>query len=63
MVRVQYRYRKTYRFSKMGSVGMGMVVDFGTPWHTAYPYCSITGMLQVNYTNFLGMYAVGMNGD
>ena len=24
-------------------------MDFGTLWHTAYPYCGITGMARVNY--------------
>src|ERR1700759_371225 len=23
---------------------MGTVFDFGTPWHTMYPYCGVTGM-------------------
>jgi hypothetical protein len=42
---VWHRYRKTSGFSKTGSTGMGTVVDFGTLWHTLYPYCSIVGML------------------
>ena len=42
--RVRHGYGKTRGFSKTGSVGMGMVVDFGTPWHTAYPYHGIVGM-------------------
>jgi hypothetical protein len=42
--RVCHGYRKTHRFSKMGSVGTGTVVDFSTPQHTVYPYCSIVGM-------------------
>ena len=28
----------------MGSAGMGMVSDFGTLWHTAYPCCGVTGI-------------------
>jgi hypothetical protein len=28
----------------MGFVGTGTVVDFGTLWHTAYPYRGIAGM-------------------
>ena len=42
--RVRHGYGKTRRFSKTGSAGTGTVVDFGTPWHTAYPYHGITGM-------------------
>ena len=42
--KVQHRYGKTCEFSKMGSTGTGMVVDFSTLWHTAYPYHGITGM-------------------
>ena len=34
----------TRGFSKTGCVGTGMVVDFGTPRHTAYPYRGVTGM-------------------
>ena len=48
-LRVRHRYGKTCRFSKMGSAGMGTVVDFGTLWHTMYLYRGITGMAQVNY--------------
>ena len=28
----------------MGSMGMGRVLDFGTPQHTTYPYCGVTGI-------------------
>ena len=42
--RVCHGYGKTRGFSKMGSVGTGTVVDFGTPRHTAYPYRGIAGM-------------------
>jgi hypothetical protein len=48
--RVRHRYGKTCGFSKMGSAGTGTVVDFGTPWHTVYPYRGIAGMLRVNYS-------------
>ena len=34
--------------SKMGTVGMGMVLDFGTPWHTTYPYCGVAGTHGLN---------------
>ena len=30
-------------------MGTGMVVNFGTPWYTVYPYRGIAGMLRVNY--------------
>jgi len=33
----------------MGLVGTGTVVDFGTPWHTAYPYRGIVGIPWVYY--------------
>ena len=39
-----HRDRKTHVFSKMGGAGTDMVVDFGTPWHTVYPYHSTTGI-------------------
>ena len=42
--RDRHGYGKTCGFSKMGSTSTGMVVDFGTLWHTTYPYCGITGM-------------------
>jgi hypothetical protein len=38
MARVLHRYGNTRGVSKTGNTGMGMVVDFGTPQHTAYPY-------------------------
>jgi hypothetical protein len=44
LIRVRHGYGKTRGFSKMGSAGTGTVVDFGTPWHTVYPYCGIAGM-------------------
>jgi hypothetical protein len=44
-----HRYGKTCGFEVMGFAGMATVVDFGTPWHTAYLYCSIAGMSQVYY--------------
>jgi hypothetical protein len=44
-----HRYRKTRGFAKTGSAGTGTVVDFGTPWHTAYPYRGIAGISQVYY--------------
>ena len=49
MSRVRHGYGKTRGFSKMGSAGTGTVVNFGTPWHTVYPYRGIAGMLRVNY--------------
>ena len=42
--RIWHRYGKTHGFSKMGSVSMGMVVGFGTLWHTMYPYHGIVDM-------------------
>jgi hypothetical protein len=42
--RVRHGYGKTRGFSKTGSAGTGTVVDFGTPWHTVYPYRGIAGM-------------------
>ena len=30
-------------------MGMGMVLVFGTPWHTMYLYCGITGISWVYY--------------
>lgn len=41
-IRVWHRYGKTHGDSKTGIVGMGTVVDFGIPWHTATCTCSIT---------------------
>jgi len=37
------RYGKTHGFEVTGFAGTGTVVDFGTPWHTVYPYRSIAG--------------------
>ena len=34
-----HRYRKTRGFEVTGFAGMGMVVEFSTLRHTAYPYC------------------------
>jgi len=48
IIRVRHGYGKTHRFSKTGSAGTGTVVDFSTPWHTAYLYRSIAGMARVN---------------
>src|ERR1700732_3693023 len=31
-----HRYRKTHGFEVTGFVGICMVVDFSTPWHTTY---------------------------
>ena len=42
-------YRKTHGFEVTGFVGMGTVADFGTPWHTTYPYHSIAGIQWVYY--------------
>ena len=33
----------------MGFVGIDMVVNFGTPWHTMYPYHGIVGISWVYY--------------
>jgi hypothetical protein len=44
-------YGKTHGFEVTGFVGTGMVVDFGTLWHTAYLYHGITGILRVYYNN------------
>ena len=33
----------------MGTTGMGTVLEFGTLWHTVYPYHGITGISQVCY--------------
>jgi hypothetical protein len=37
-------YGKTHGFEVTGLAGTGTVVDFNTPWHTAYPYRGITGI-------------------
>ena len=42
-------YSKTCGFEVMGFAGTGMVVDFGTLWHTMYLYCSIVGISRVYY--------------
>ena len=42
-------YGKTCGFKVMGFGGTGTVVNFGTPWHTAYPYRSIVGISWVYY--------------
>ena len=41
---LQHSSRDCHGYRKMGSAGMGTVVDFGTPWHTTYAYCGIMGM-------------------
>ena len=43
-LRVQHGYGKTCRFSKTGSAGTGMVVNFGKPQYTMYPYHIIMDM-------------------
>ena len=37
-------YRKTHRFEVTGFAGMGTVINFDTPWHTAYLCHGITGI-------------------
>ena len=37
-------YGKTRGFEVTGLAGTGTVVDFDTPWHTAYPCCGIMGI-------------------
>jgi hypothetical protein len=41
---VWHGYGKTRGFEVTGLAGTGTVVDFDTPWHTAYPYRGITGI-------------------
>jgi hypothetical protein len=42
-------YRKTCGFEATGFASTGTVVDFGTLWHTAYPYRGIVGISRVYY--------------
>jgi hypothetical protein len=42
--RVSHRYRFTHSASKMGAMGMGTVLNFGIPQHTAYLYHSVMGI-------------------
>jgi len=44
MDRVRHGYGKTRGVSKTGIAGMGTVVDFGTPRHTATRTRGITGI-------------------
>ena len=44
LIRDCHGYGFTRGISKTGIAGAGRVVDFDTPWHTAYPYHSIVGM-------------------
>ena len=44
MGRVPHGYGKTRGFSKTGNAGMGTVVDFGIPRHTATRTRGIAGM-------------------
>ena len=49
MSRACHGYGNTCGDWVMGTTGMGMVLDFSTLWHIMYPYCSIMGMIRVNY--------------
>ena len=49
VLRACHGYGNTHGDRVMGTTGTGTVSDFSTPRHTAYPYCGITGMIQVNY--------------
>ena len=49
MIRACHRYGNTCSDQVMGTTGTGTVLDFSTPWHTAYPYHSIMGIIWVNY--------------
>ena len=44
-----HRYRKPRGFEVTGFAGMGMVVEFSTLRHTAYPYCGIMGIQWIYY--------------
>ena len=44
MLRVRHRYRNTCGDRVTGTMGMGMVLVFGTPQHTVYLYHSIMGI-------------------
>jgi hypothetical protein len=44
-----HRCEKTHGFEVTGFAGMGTVLDFSTPQHTAYPYRGITGTSQVRW--------------
>jgi hypothetical protein len=42
--RLCHGYRFTRGVPKMGIAGTGTVMDFGSLWHTVYPYRGIVGM-------------------
>ena len=52
MHRVWHRYGNTHGDQVTGTTGRGMVLVFGTLWHTMYPYHHIMGILQVCYNKF-----------
>ena len=43
-IKVYYGLSETCGISEMGHVGLGTVVHFGTPQHTVYLYCGVTGI-------------------
>jgi hypothetical protein len=47
--RVQHGYGNTHSDQVTGTMGMGMVLEFGTLWHTVYPDRGIMGISQVCY--------------
>jgi hypothetical protein len=49
MFRDCHGYRKTHGFEITGFAGTGVVVNFGTRWHIAYPYHGVVGIPQVYY--------------
>ena len=52
--RVWHGYRNTHGDWVTGTTGTGMVLVFGTPQHTVYPYYGITGISWVYYNiNFI----------
>ena len=44
VLKVDHRLPKTCSVSETGHAGSGTVLDFGTPQHTMYPYCSVAGI-------------------
>ena len=58
MHRVPHGYGKTRGFSKTGNAGMGTVVDFGIPWHTATRTRGIAGMHGYYYHRVSIIFAV-----
>jgi hypothetical protein len=50
MSRDCHGYAKTHQFEVMGFAGTGMVVNFSTPQHTVYLYCSIVGIPRIYYS-------------